>query len=93
MAETFDFGDGLVPAHIHVNPYCSVVGWVANTAYVEPTVFVDRNARVFGNSQVYGNSQVLSNTQLHGNIRVNGVRLFLPNRSYNGNTILTSINI
>jgi len=48
---TFDFGNGLVPAHQHSNGG----GWVADTATVSETAYVGPNAVVSGNARVSGN--------------------------------------
>jgi hypothetical protein len=42
----FDFGEGPVPSHRHVNPNGSLGGWVADTATVSATVFIGENAQV-----------------------------------------------
>jgi hypothetical protein len=47
--ETFDFGDGAVPAHRHINPDGSLGGWVADTATVADTAWVTGFALVTGN--------------------------------------------
>lgn len=39
---TYDFGNGLVPAHKHVNGG----GWVADTANVSDTAFIGEEALV-----------------------------------------------
>ena len=46
---TFDFGNGLVPAHQHPNGG----GWVADTATVSKTAYVRPDARVYGDAWVY----------------------------------------
>lgn len=43
----FDFGQGEVPAHRHINPDGSVGGWVADTATVHPSVWVGPRALVW----------------------------------------------
>ena len=40
----FDFGNGLVDAHKHLNGG----GWVADTAQVAETAYVGPNAQVYG---------------------------------------------
>jgi hypothetical protein len=69
---TFDFGDGPVLAHRHVNPDGSLGGWVADTATVEPTAYVGPDARVYENAQVFGDAQVYENAQVFGDARVYG---------------------
>ncbi len=58
--ETFDFGDGPVPAHQHNNGG----GWVADTAHVDDTVYVGPDARV------YGEARVLNGVKIFNNVRV-----------------------
>jgi UDP-3-O-[3-hydroxymyristoyl] glucosamine N-acyltransferase len=62
VAQTFDFGNGLVPAHQHPNGG----GWVANTATVADTAFVGPNAHVYDNALVYGNAKVYSYNRFGG---------------------------
>lgn len=82
--ETFDFGQGPVPAHRH--PWGD--GWVADTAKVADTVYVgsnacvyefakvcgcariDGNARVFGHAEVYGQAYICENAHVHGKAKV-----------------------
>ena len=77
-ATTFDFGEGPVPAHRHVNPDGSEGGWVADTATVEPTAYVGpdaqvfENARVGGDAQVYGTARVFGTALVYGTARVFG---------------------
>jgi hypothetical protein len=59
--ELFDFGNGPVEAHRHINPNKSIGGWVANTATVEPTVYIGYYAWVYGNARVSGNALVYGN--------------------------------
>ena len=64
----FDFndGNGLVPAHQHINGG----GWVADSASVSDTAYIGPNARVYGNAQVYGEARVCGNAQVGGNALV-----------------------
>jgi hypothetical protein len=71
-ATTFDFGEGPVPAHRHVNPDGSEGGWVAETATVEATAYVGPDARVFGNTWVSGNAWVYENARVFDNAWVFG---------------------
>lgn len=70
----FDFGDGPVPAHQHINGG----GWVADSAYVSETAYVGPEARVFGNAQVsgkarvFGEAWILGKAQVYGETRVYG---------------------
>lgn len=83
--ETFDFGQGPVPAHQHPNGG----GWIANTARVAKSVYVGPNARVFefaqvcwdahidGYAQVYGHAEVYGYAHIYGSARVHGdTRIF-----------------
>jgi carbonic anhydrase/acetyltransferase-like protein (isoleucine patch superfamily) len=65
---TFDFGDGPVPAHKHLNGG----GWVADTAKVENTAHVGENARVYDSAFVGGNASVKGNAMVYGNAQVGG---------------------
>jgi len=51
---TFDFGNGPVPAHRHVNPNGTAGGWVADTTRVDPSVHVGMYARSYGKAVVEG---------------------------------------
>ena len=64
----FDFGNGPVPAHQHVNGG----GWVADTVEIEDTVFVGPNARVFGKAVAFGYARISSNAQVFGKAWVYG---------------------
>lgn len=50
----FDFGEGPVEAHQHVNGG----GWVADTAYVAPKAYVGPGAWVSGGARVSGEARV-----------------------------------
>ncbi len=52
--ETFDFGNGPVAAHRHVNGG----GWVAETASVAKSAYVGTDARVCDSALVYGTARV-----------------------------------
>ena len=65
---TFDFGDGPVPAHRHVNGG----GWVADTAAVSGNAWVSGNARVSGDALVYGNAWVYGDAWVSGDAQVYG---------------------
>ena len=43
----YDFGNGLVSAHRHVNPDGSEGGWVADTAFVAKSAFIGPDAKVY----------------------------------------------
>ena len=66
----FDFGDGPVPAHRHINRDGSPGGWVADTAHVASTARVADNARVFGDARVFGTAWVADNARDFGDARV-----------------------
>ena len=82
--QTYDFGDGPVPAKRHINPDGSTGGWVANSAQVYGNAWVygdaqvsgdarvSDNARVFGNAQVFGDAWVYGNARVYGNAQVSG---------------------
>ena len=65
---TFDFGDGPVPAHRHVNGS----GWVADSAFVEASAQVSGNAQVYGDARVYGNARVYGDAWVSGDAWVYG---------------------
>ena len=83
MKTTFDFGDGKVPVHRHVNKNRDIGGWVADSATVESTVYIGENARVSdnarvsGNAWVYGNARVYGNAWVYGNARVENTRDYM----------------
>ena len=54
MNDAFDFGNGPVPAHRHINRDGSPGGWVADTASVSDTAWIGRDARVSGGEVVGG---------------------------------------
>ena len=62
MSETFDFGDGPVPAHRHVNGE----GWVADTAEVSKMAQVSENARVYDRAIVRHGAAVLGSAKVYG---------------------------
>jgi hypothetical protein len=55
---TFNFGDGPVPAHRHLNPNGSLGGWVAESATVDLNVTMDEDSVVFGLASVLGPSSL-----------------------------------
>jgi UDP-3-O-[3-hydroxymyristoyl] glucosamine N-acyltransferase len=65
---TFDFGDGPVKAHQHVNGG----GWVADTATVADTVFVSPSARVWGHAQVIGRAKLDGRSRVRDRAKVSG---------------------
>ena len=65
---TFDFGFGPVPAHQHPNG----LGWVADTAHVDPSAYVGPNARVYGYARVSGSARVYGDAHVSGDARVSG---------------------
>jgi hypothetical protein len=95
-ATTFDFGDGPVLAHRHVNPDGSLGGWVADTATVEPTAYVGPDARVYGTARVFENAWVggdafvsenawvFGDAWVGGNARVYGNALVFENALVHG---------
>jgi len=64
----FDFndGNGLVPAHQHINGG----GWVADSASVSDTAYIGPNARVCGNALVLFDAQVGGYAVVQGKICV-----------------------
>ena len=58
----FNDGNGVVPAHRHVNGG----GWVADTAAVDDTAYVGLGARVFGNASVSGYAVVDEHAEVSG---------------------------
>jgi len=81
----FDFGDGLVAAHKHVNGG----GWVADTATVADSAYVGQHATVSGDAEVsgkakvsdyayvFGDARVFGNAWLYGNAEVYGYAMIL----------------
>jgi hypothetical protein len=61
--QTFDFGNGPVPAHQHPNGG----GWVADTATVAITAYVGPDAHVFGDAKVCDDARVFGNAWVSGN--------------------------
>jgi UDP-3-O-[3-hydroxymyristoyl] glucosamine N-acyltransferase len=81
-AQTFDFGNGPVPAHRHPNGG----GWVADTATVADTAFVGPNARVFDNALVSDNDRIYGHAWVYGNAWVwDGVHVLVNARVLKGN--------
>ena len=70
--QTFNFGDGPVPAAQHTNPDGSVGGWVAATASVAATAWVSDNAQVYGDARVYGAARVSGTARVYGTAQVSG---------------------
>ena len=68
----FDFGNGNVPAHRHVNGG----GWVADTAKVTKTSFVGPDAKVFDNAHIIGNARISGNAKVFENAWVNSGKIF-----------------
>ena len=66
MTDTYDFGDGLVPAYKHTRGG----GWVAHTAIVDDTVCVGPDARVYEDAVVYENALITENARIYGNVLV-----------------------
>ena len=66
MTDTYDFGDGLVPAYKHTNGG----GWVAHTAIVDDSAYVGPDARVYEDAVVYKNALITENAQIYGNVLV-----------------------
>lgn len=58
---TYDFGNGLVPAHKHVNGG----GWVADTANVSDTAFIGEEAHVYGNVSP-GETDIIKRSESEG---------------------------
>jgi len=70
--QSFDFGNGPVPASRHENRDGTLGGWVAKTAYVDPSAIVFSNAQIFEYARVMGNSRILPGTIVSGNAIVAG---------------------
>ena len=68
----YNFGNGLVAAHLHVNPDGSEGGWVANTAFVAKSAYIGTDVWVFGNALVYGDAVVGGNAEVYDNAWVGG---------------------
>ena len=66
MTDTYDFGNGLVPAFKHTNGG----GWVAHTSIVDDTVCVGPDARVYEDAVVYENALITENARIYGNVLV-----------------------
>ena len=66
MTDTYDFGNGLVPAYKHTKGG----GWVAHTAIVDDTVCVGPDARVYEDAVVYENALITENARIYGNVLV-----------------------
>ena len=66
MTDTYDFGNGLVPAYKHTRGG----GWVAHTAIVDDTVCVGPDARVYEDAVVYENALITENARIYGNVLV-----------------------
>ena len=81
---TFDFGDGPVPAHRHVNGG----GWVADSAFVEASALVSGDAQVYGNAWVSGNARVSGNAWVYGDAWVSGDALVYGNARVSGDALV-----
>ena len=66
MTDTYDFGNGLVPAYKHTRGG----GWVAHTAIVDDTACVGPDARVYEDAVVYENALITENARIYGNVLV-----------------------
>ena len=76
--QTFNFGQGPVPAHKHKNGG----GWVADSARVDDSAYIGPNAvvydqarvlngvHIFDHAKVYGHAKVFENAQIHDRVRV-----------------------
>jgi len=84
MNTTFDFGNGPVPAHRHINPDGTVGGWVAETADVAKTAFVGVNARISDNARIYDNARISDNAQISGYARIYGNAWIYDNARISG---------
>lgn len=73
MSETFDFGDGPVPAHQHQNKLPGLEapgGWVADTAFVSPEAYMSEDALVWGQAQVYEGVSIYGEARIFGSAQV-----------------------
>ena len=77
--ETFDFGNGPVPAQRHRNPDGSEGGWVAETASVAETVYVGKDAQIWDRARIWGNARIFDNVQISGYAKVSGNTLICGN--------------
>ena len=83
--ETFDFGDGPVPAHRHKNGG----GWVANTARVGNSVYIGSGARVYGEAEVVDNAQILDHARVYENAVVRENTIIRDNARVFGNACIS----
>ena len=79
----FDFqdGNGLVPAHQHLNGG----GWIAESAHVDETAYVGPDARVFGNARVYDRARVSGRARVYGDAWVYGNARVFGDAAVSGN--------
>lgn len=62
----YNFGNGPVPAHRHVNLNGSLGGWVAETAMVDPSVDVGPSAVVYDQAVIKCGSHLHNKARIHG---------------------------
>ena len=79
--QTFNFGNGPVPAHQHSLGN----GWVANTAQVDADVYVGSDACVYGNAQVSGNVQIFNYARVYDNAIIEDSAVIRDNAQVYGN--------
>jgi len=82
--ETFDFGNGPVPAHRHLNPDGTLGGWVAETAYAAPTAVVGADACVYDGAVVSGLARITGAAHVYGHASVSGTAHVSENATVSG---------
>ena len=63
--QEFNFGDGLVKAHRHINKNGDLGGWVADSAFVAESAYVGKDAKIYGNAEIYGSALVYGNALVY----------------------------
>ncbi len=90
IKETFDFGNGPVPAHKHENGG----GWVADTAHVDDTVYVGPDARVYGFAKVYDHVRINDQATVYGQAQLhNDVCISNTAQIFNNAIIRNSVSV
>ena len=93
--QTFDFGQGLVPAHKHKNGG----GWVADSAHVDDTAYIGHNAQVYGETRVCGHARILDyakvfeNAYVYGYAEIQGNSKIYQRAFVYGNSVVSSAQV
>ncbi len=82
---TYDFGNGPVSAHQHLNGG----GWVADTAYVSDSVLIGPNALVYDMASVTDIAMIYDTAKVFGKARINNCVRVYGSAIVFGNTILS----